>query len=205
MRTTPPDAEVTDSEAGRRDRPSSPGRRASIPATRKGVSRNLRPSTASGARNRSVPPIRRALRCLLAVVAVHGSGPGAGTGARGRFPLHPGDRRAASEPRAAGLADVPPHLRRMGIQARSIGITRANVASLEPVWTFSTGSDRDHQSPPIVSDGYMFVTTPLDTGGLQVLALEAATGDLRWRHVPGPAGGCPQAPQQGESRRRPVR
>ena len=62
-------------------------------------------------------------------------------------------------------------------------ITRANVASLEPVWTFSTGSDRDHQSPPIVSDGYMFVTTPLDSGGLQVLALEAATGDLLWRHV----------------------
>ena len=44
-------------------------------------------------------------------------------------------------------------------------ITRANVASLEPVWTFSTGSRRDHQSPPIVNDGRMFVTTPLDAGG----------------------------------------
>ena len=62
-------------------------------------------------------------------------------------------------------------------------ITRANVASLEPVWTFSTGSDRDHQAPPVVNDGHMFVTTPLDTGGLQVLALEATTGDLLWRHV----------------------
>ena len=62
-------------------------------------------------------------------------------------------------------------------------ITRANVASLVPVWTFSTGSDRDHQSPPIVNDGHMFVTAPLDSGGLQVLALEAATGDLRWRYV----------------------
>lgn len=29
----------------------------------------------------------------------------------------------------------------------------------------------------------MFVTSPLDTGGLQVLALEAATGDVLWRYV----------------------
>ena len=62
-------------------------------------------------------------------------------------------------------------------------ITRANVASLHPVWSFSTGSDRDHQSPPIVNDGRMFVTTPLNEGGVQVLALEAATGDLLWRYV----------------------
>ena len=62
-------------------------------------------------------------------------------------------------------------------------ITRANVASLHPVWSFSAGSDRDHQSPPIVNDGRMFVTTPLDEGGVQVLALEAATGDLLWRYV----------------------
>ena len=62
-------------------------------------------------------------------------------------------------------------------------ITRANVASLHPLWSFSTGSDRDHQSPPIVNDGRMFVTTPLDEGGVQVLALEAATGDLLWRYV----------------------
>ena len=62
-------------------------------------------------------------------------------------------------------------------------ITRANVASLEPVWTFSTGSRRDHQSPPIVNDGRMFVTTPLDAGGVQMLALDAATGDLLWRYA----------------------
>ena len=62
-------------------------------------------------------------------------------------------------------------------------IARANVASLHPVWFFSTGSHRDHQSPPIVNDGRMFVTTPLDEGGVQVLSLEAATGDLLWRYV----------------------
>ena len=44
-------------------------------------------------------------------------------------------------------------------------IARTNVASLVPVWTFSTDSSRDHQSPPIVNDGRMFVTTPLDEGG----------------------------------------
>ena len=60
-------------------------------------------------------------------------------------------------------------------------VTPANIASLQPVWTFSTGSRRDHQSPPVVNDGRMFVTTPLDDGGLQVLALDAATGDLLWR------------------------
>ena len=51
------------------------------------------------------------------------------------------------------------------------------------MWTFSTGSRRDHQSPPIVNDGRMFVTTPLDGGGVQVLALDAATGDLLWRYA----------------------
>ena len=66
-------------------------------------------------------------------------------------------------------------------------ITRANVASLEPVWTFSTGSRRDHQSPPIVNDGRMFVTAPLDAGGLQVLALDAATGDRLWRYAREPS------------------
>ena len=60
-------------------------------------------------------------------------------------------------------------------------ITPANIASLRPIWTFSTGTRRDHQAPPIVNEGRMFVTSPLDDGGLQVLALDAATGDLLWR------------------------
>ena len=68
-------------------------------------------------------------------------------------------------------------------------ITRANVASLEPVWTFSTGSRRDHQSPPIVNDGRMFVTAPLDAGGLQVLALDADTGREVWKTHTVPAPG----------------
>ena len=66
-------------------------------------------------------------------------------------------------------------------------IARVNIASLHPVWTFSTGSHRDHQSPPIVNAGRMFITTPLDDGGVQVLALEVATGDLFCRYVREPS------------------
>src|SRR6058998_1823241 len=57
-------------------------------------------------------------------------------------------------------------------------ITPANVKSLVPVWSFSTGVTEGHQSPPIVNDGVMFVTTPQQ----QVFALNAKTGDLIWRY-----------------------
>jgi alcohol dehydrogenase (cytochrome c) len=57
-------------------------------------------------------------------------------------------------------------------------ITTRNVADLVPVWTISTGTTEGHQAPPIVNDGVMFVTTPFN----QVLALDAATGDLLWRY-----------------------
>ena len=53
-----------------------------------------------------------------------------------------------------------------------------NVASLAPVWTFSTSVNEGHQSPPIVNDAMMFITTP----GSQVLALDARTGNLLWRY-----------------------
>ena len=57
-------------------------------------------------------------------------------------------------------------------------ITPANVARLEPVWSFSTGATNGHEAPPIVSDGVMFVATP----GNQVLALDAKSGALLWRY-----------------------
>lgn len=53
-----------------------------------------------------------------------------------------------------------------------------NVADLVPAWTYSTGVNEGHQSPPVVNDGRMFITTP----GSQVLALDARTGDLLWRY-----------------------
>lgn len=53
-----------------------------------------------------------------------------------------------------------------------------NVAELEPVWTFSTGVIGGHESPPIVNDGIMYVTTP----GNLVYAIEAASGEMIWRY-----------------------
>jgi len=57
-------------------------------------------------------------------------------------------------------------------------LTPANVARLTPVWVFSTGETRAHESAPIVNNGVMFVTTPMN----QVIALDAKTGNLLWRY-----------------------
>jgi alcohol dehydrogenase (cytochrome c) len=57
-------------------------------------------------------------------------------------------------------------------------ITPANVKKLVPVWSFSTGVTEGHQSPPMVNNGIMFVTTPQ----AQVIALNAKTGDVLWRY-----------------------
>jgi len=57
-------------------------------------------------------------------------------------------------------------------------INTSNVKNLVPVWTFSTGVDSGHESPPIVNNGMMFVSTPYN----QVIALNAATGELIWRY-----------------------
>ena len=58
-------------------------------------------------------------------------------------------------------------------------IDSSNVAKLQPVWTFATSVNGGHQSPPIVNDGYLFITTP----GSQVIALDARTGEQLWRYV----------------------
>lgn len=57
-------------------------------------------------------------------------------------------------------------------------ITNENVADLKPVWTLSTGVVEGHQAPPIVNNGVMFVATPMN----QVMAIDAASGDLLWRY-----------------------
>ncbi len=58
-------------------------------------------------------------------------------------------------------------------------IDTSNVASLAPLWTFSTSANEGHQSPPIVNDGIMFITTP----GSRIIALDARTGNSLWRYV----------------------
>ena len=57
-------------------------------------------------------------------------------------------------------------------------INTSNVKGLVPVWSFSTGVDSGHEAPPIVNNGVMFVATPYS----QVIALNAASGDLLWRY-----------------------
>lgn len=58
-------------------------------------------------------------------------------------------------------------------------ITEQNVSDLTPKWVFRTGVfDDHHQSPPVVNGDMMFITT-----GRQVVALNAATGALRWRYA----------------------
>jgi alcohol dehydrogenase (cytochrome c) len=57
-------------------------------------------------------------------------------------------------------------------------INTRNVTDLVPVWSASTGTNEGHQSPPIVNDGTMFITTPFN----QVLAFDAASGELLWRY-----------------------
>src|ERR1700674_5594889 len=57
-------------------------------------------------------------------------------------------------------------------------INTGNVKNLVPVWSVSTGVDSGHEAPPIVNNGVMFVATPYS----QVLALDAASGELLWRY-----------------------
>ena len=58
-------------------------------------------------------------------------------------------------------------------------ITTANVADLEPVWLLSTGVTSGHESPPVVNDGVMFITTPED----RVIAVDARTGEQLWLYT----------------------
>jgi alcohol dehydrogenase (cytochrome c) len=46
-------------------------------------------------------------------------------------------------------------------------INAGNVGSLTLAWAYSTGENEGHQSPPVVNNGYMYVTTPNN----QVIAL----------------------------------
>ena len=56
-------------------------------------------------------------------------------------------------------------------------ITSGNVGKLKLAWSLATGQTEGHQSPPIVNNGYMYVTTP----GAQVIAMDAASGVELWR------------------------
>ncbi len=57
-------------------------------------------------------------------------------------------------------------------------INEKNVGTLQLAWALTTGQTEGHQAPPIVNNGYMYVTTP----GAQVIALDAKTGQELWRY-----------------------
>lgn len=59
-------------------------------------------------------------------------------------------------------------------------ITTANVARLEEAWRFDTGESGGFQVAPIVVGGVMYSPTPAH----RVVALDAATGALRWTFDP---------------------
>src|ERR1700729_1041412 len=64
-------------------------------------------------------------------------------------------------------------------------ITANNVKGLKPVWIFSTGEPKVHESAPLVNNGVMFISTPNN----QVIALDVRSGNLLWRYKrPRPAG-----------------
>jgi glucose dehydrogenase len=65
-----------------------------------------------------------------------------------------------------------------GIRYSSLDqINRANVRQLEVAWTFDSGEEGGLQASPIVVDGVVYTTTPKH----HVVALDAATGALRWK------------------------
>lgn len=130
------------------------------------------------------------------------------------FPLTPAARRAfflgltmgcASAPGAA-TSEWPVYL---GDKAAShysplTEITPVNVRQLEVAWTWQAGDARADstqiQCNPLMVDGVLYVTTP----GLKLVALDAATGQERWRFDPPGASGVNRGMafwQQGDDRR----
>ncbi len=93
--------------------------------------------------------------------------------------------RAASAPGAANWNDWPVYaggpdsVRYSGLAQ----ITRDNVKQLQVAWTFESGDafpGSEMQCNPLIIDGVLYATTPR----VNVVALDAATGALRWRFDP---------------------
>lgn len=97
----------------------------------------------------------------------------------------------------AGAAEIPRHAPKSGYRDWKVygggpesirysnldQINRANVQKLEVAWTYDTGDAfpaSEMQCNPIVVNGLLFATTPK----LRVIALDAATGKLRWSFDP---------------------
>ena len=66
-------------------------------------------------------------------------------------------------------------------------IDRSNVAKLQVAWTFDSGETGGLQTSPIIVHGVLYAYTPTQ----KVIALDAATGKLRWKFEPGISGTQP--------------
>jgi PQQ-dependent dehydrogenase (methanol/ethanol family) len=58
-------------------------------------------------------------------------------------------------------------------------LNAANVAGLTLAWRYKTGIPHAFETSPVVLDGVMYLSTPLN----HVVALDAATGRKRWEHA----------------------
>src|SRR5271165_1166483 len=61
--------------------------------------------------------------------------------------------------------------------SRLTRITRANVARLKQAWVYDTGEKGGIQTNPLILDGALYAYTPTQ----KVIALDAATGKLKWK------------------------
>ena len=66
-------------------------------------------------------------------------------------------------------------------------INRANVHGLKTAWTFDTGEKGDIQDNPLIIGGTLYAYTPTQ----KVIALDAATGKLKWKFDSGIEGRQP--------------
>ena len=66
-------------------------------------------------------------------------------------------------------------------------IHRGNVKRLTQAWVFDTGEKGGIQTNPLIVGGTLFAFTPTQ----KVIALDAATGQLKWKFDSGVGGGQP--------------
>jgi len=70
---------------------------------------------------------------------------------------------------------------------------RENVSRLEPAWQFDMDDPGSAQTQPIVVDGVVYAITP----AFDVIALDGATGELKWRFAGLPPGDDSRSPSRG--------
>ena len=72
-------------------------------------------------------------------------------------------------------------------------INRDNVVDLQVAWTHETGDKAEYQANNLIVDGLLYTPTP----SRKVVALDAATGAVRWTWDPAKEG-----PRKGRARQR---